>query len=72
MSRKTSLTLYTNEIEPLIADLEWMLANESDPEKNQIRKNLILRLKRQQFVQTALRIVRSDLESHTTRFELND
>lgn len=62
MSRKTSLTLYTNEIEPLIADLEWMLANESDPEKDQRRELLILRLKRQQFVQEALRTVRSDLE----------
>ena len=62
MSRKTSLTLYTNEIEPLIADLEWMLANESDPEKDQARKLLILRLKRQQFVQEALRTVRLDLE----------
>lgn len=62
MSRKTSLTLYTNEIEPLIADLEWMLANESDPEKDQLRELLILRLKRQQFVQEALLTVRSDLE----------
>lgn len=62
MSRKTSLTLYTNEIAPLIADLEWMLANESDPEKDQARKLLILRLKRQQFVQEALRTVRLDLE----------
>lgn len=62
MSRKTSLTLYTNEIEPLIADLEWMLANESDPEKDQLRKHLIARLKRQQFVQEALRTIRSELE----------
>ena len=62
MSRKTSLTLYTNEIEPLIADLEWMLANESVPEKDQARKLLILRLKRQQFVQEGLRTIRSDLE----------
>lgn len=62
MSRKTSLTLYTNEIEPLIADIEWMLANESDPEKDQARKLLILRLKRQQFVQEALRTIRSELE----------
>lgn len=62
MSRRISLDVYASEIQSLIADLEWMLANESDPEKDQIREHLIARLKRRQFAQKALRTIRSDLE----------